>query len=85
MATREEIIEVFREVLFEMAEAESFEQGFEKGRADGTATSLIKILELRFGPLKTDYRDRILKSDLASAEAWITRAVQASDLHAVFE
>ena len=61
------------------------EQGMEMGRADGNARSLIQVLELRFGPLKTDYRDRIFKSDLASVEAWLTRAVQASDLQAVFE
>ena len=77
MATQEEIFEVFREVLFEMAEAEGF--------LEGTAGSLIQVLELRFGPLKTDYRDRIFKSDLASVQAWITRAVQAPDLQAVFE
>ena len=77
MATQEEIFEVFREVLFEIAEAEGF--------LEGTAGSLIQVLELRFGPLKTDYRDRIFKSDLASVQAWLTRAVQASDLQAVFE
>ena len=61
------------------------EQGIEMGRADGNARSLIRVLELRFGPLKTDYRDRIFKSDLASVDAWLTRAVEASDLQTVFE
>lgn len=60
---------------------EILQEGFEKGKA----TSLIQVLELRFGPLKTDYRDRIFKSDLASLDAWLTRAVQAPDLQAVFE
>jgi len=57
----------------------------QEGFLDGKARSLIQVLELRFGPLKTDYRDRIFKSDLASLDAWLTRAVQAPDLQAVFE
>jgi hypothetical protein len=61
---------------------EEFERvGFEKGKA----SSLIQVLEFRFGPLATVHRDRIISSDVTSVEAWLTKAVQAPDLNAVFE
>ena len=59
--------------------------GLEEGQAIGKASSLIQVLEVRFGPLTPDYRDRIISSDVTSVEAWLTKAVQAPDLNAVFE
>ena len=81
----DEILQEGFEKGLEKGMEKGIEQGMEMGRADGNARSLIQVLELRFGPLKTDYRDRIFKSDLASVEAWLTRAVKASDLQTVFE
>jgi len=55
--------------------------GFEKGTAD----SLIQVLELRFGPLANQFRDRILNADVPSMQAWLTRAIKESNLDAVFK
>ena len=60
-------------------------EGNAEGKAEGKATSLIQVLELRFGPLAVSDRDRILSSDVASIEGWMSRAVKENSLEAVFE
>lgn len=75
--------------FIEEFQQQGFEKGLEKGEAGGfqrgKASTLIQVLELRFGPLKADSRERILKADITSMDAWLSRVIKAPDLRAIFE
>ena len=58
--------------------------GIKKGRAEGMAEALSRILEKRFGPLSDDLRQRISVADTATVESWFDRAIAAPDLMSVF-
>lgn len=51
----------------------------------GKATSLIQVLEIRFGPLTEAFRERIYVADASSIEAWLTRAIKENTLQGVFD
>jgi Domain of unknown function (DUF4351) len=57
----------------------------ERGRAEGEAKLLIRLLEKRFGELTPDLRQRIFASDIAIIEGWFDRTVEARDLQSVFQ
>ena len=57
----------------------------EDGEAEGKASFLIQVLESRFGPLTTGFRERIIKAEVSSMEAWLTRALKENTLQAVFD
>ena len=48
-----------------------------KGRAEGEAKSLTRLLERRFGPLPAAVRSRIDVADLNQLDAWIDRVLDA--------
>ena len=68
---------------------EFFAEGEAKGRAEGEvageAKALIRLLEKRFGVVPSHLRERISGADAASIEAWIDRAVEASDMPSIFQ
>ena len=65
---------------------ERFSDQFEeKGRAEGTARALVRLLEKRFGPMPSDLRQRVSASDVTTIETWFDRALEAPELQRVFE
>jgi predicted transposase YdaD len=66
-----------------------FRQEFEalgeaRGRVQGEAQALLRLLEKRFGTVPVCFRERISTADLASIEAWFNRALEVHDLSSVF-
>ena len=53
--------------------------GEAKGRTEGKADALLRVLEKRFGAVPPRLRDRIATADVASLDAWFDRALDTSD------
>lgn len=64
---------------------EGLEQGLRQGLQQGEAASLKRLLERRFGPLSEAIASRIAQASLAEIEPWFDRAIDAPDLHSVFD
>jgi hypothetical protein len=62
-----------------------YEKGMAEGKAIGEAKILTRLLEKRFGAVPSLLRERIFAADVGQIEAWVERAFDAPDLHAVFE
>jgi len=78
----EELLEV-RNMLATRAESwkrQWLEEGEQKGRLEGEAALLLRLLERRFGPLPDRVRDRIAAADTASLEEWSLRVLDAGSL-----
>jgi hypothetical protein len=58
---------------------------FDKGKAEGEATILVRLIEKRFGDVPPHLRQRIFAADVATVEAWVDRVLDANDLQSVFE
>jgi Domain of unknown function (DUF4351) len=58
---------------------------FDKGKAEGEAKILTRLLERRFGTLPDPLRHRILAADAGSIETWVERAFDAPDLQSIFD
>ena len=58
---------------------------YEKGKAEGEAKILARLLERRFGPLTDSLRQHIFAADAGSIEAWVERAFDAPDLPSIFD
>jgi predicted transposase YdaD len=58
---------------------------YDKGKAEGEAKILTRLLERRFGSLPDPLRQHILSADVACIEAWVERAFDAPDLQSIFE
>ena len=65
--------------------AEGKAEGKAEGRIEGRAQALLRILSRRFGEVPPERQREIEMADLATLDAWIDRAIDASSLHAVFE
>ena len=66
-----------------------FSQEFEargeaRGRVQGEAHALLRVLEKRFGPVPSRLRERISTADLASIDSWLERALDVHELSSVF-
>jgi predicted transposase/invertase (TIGR01784 family) len=61
-----------------------FNEGVAKGRTEGEANALARLLERRFGSVSNRDRERILSADLTSLQTWFERAIDAPDLTSVF-
>jgi predicted transposase/invertase (TIGR01784 family) len=61
-----------------------FEDGMKRGRAEGHAKSLVRLLEKRFGTLPEPLRAQVFDADVPSLDAWLDRVFDAPDLQAVF-
>jgi predicted transposase/invertase (TIGR01784 family) len=58
---------------------------YEKGKSEGEAKVLTRLLEKRFGVVPQLLRERIFAANVGQIEAWVERVLDAPDLHAVFE
>lgn len=56
----------------------------ERYLAEGKANLLVRLLVKRFGPLEPSLQARIQAADVTTVESWFDRAIDASDLTAVF-
>jgi hypothetical protein len=56
-----------------------------EGEARGRAESLIRLTEKRFGPMSPELREKIMGADAATIDQWFDRAIDAPDLHSVFD
>jgi len=59
-------------------------QGLQKGKAEGEALALKRLLAKRFGPLPAALEARIAAASLEEIEAWFDAAITAPSLDAVF-
>ena len=57
----------------------------EKGKTEGEAKVLTRLLERRFGAVPSLLRERIFAANVGQIEAWVERAFDAPDLHTVFD
>jgi predicted transposase YdaD len=58
---------------------------YDKGKAEGEAKILTRLLERRFGTLPDPLRQRIFAADAGSIETWVERALDAPDLQSIFD
>jgi predicted transposase/invertase (TIGR01784 family) len=59
------------------------EEGREEGRAEGRAELLLKLLELKFGPLTTATVERVRNARLEDLDRWAERVLTASTLDTI--
>ncbi len=59
-------------------------RGLMRGRAEGKAATLLRLLERRFGAVPEDARARVLAAPVGDLDAWLDAFVSASDLDDVF-
>jgi len=59
--------------------------GCQRGRAEGEANALIRLLEKRFGPLPDDRRERIMRAEAGEIDAWLDRILDAPSPDAVLD
>jgi hypothetical protein len=64
--------------------AKGREEGRKEGQKSGETTMLVKMLELKFGPLPPWANDKIDQADIAEIEQWATNLFSAQTLEAVF-
>jgi predicted transposase/invertase (TIGR01784 family) len=76
----EEIMASFGQEYFESGKAAGVAEGLQQGRA----SSLIELLETRFGRVPAPLQERIYGADAASMDVWLKRVISAPDLSSVF-
>ncbi|MEO5368881.1 MAG: hypothetical protein H7833_02260 [Magnetococcus sp. DMHC-1] len=59
-------------------------KGEEKGRHDGKAEMLLKLLQARFGLVPESFQEKVASADLNDIDAWAIKIFQADSLQAVF-
>ena len=64
---------------------ELFLGGKQEGRQEGKATTLLSLLEHRFGEVPSEYRKTIFNADLPTLENWSLRVLDAQSLEEVIE
>ncbi len=60
-------------------------EGKDKGKTEGGARVLARLLEKRFGTIPNSVRQRIFSASVNEIESWAVRAFDARDLQSVFE
>ncbi|MBP1151276.1 Rpn family recombination-promoting nuclease/putative transposase [Methylocaldum sp. RMAD-M] len=60
------------------------QQGRQEGRQEGEATLLLRLLELRFGPLEETHRERLRHADADTLLQWGERVLTAQAIEDVF-
>jgi predicted transposase YdaD len=63
-----------------IGEAKGEARGKIQGKTEGKADFLLKMLELKFGPLEAEIRERVYKLDNAALEKCAERLLQAESL-----
>jgi len=59
-------------------------EGLQKGRREGAAQLLIRLLELKFGPLSDDIKHRVREAEEEQVQLWSERILSAQRLGDVF-
>jgi hypothetical protein len=84
LALRRELAEL--EEQTKMSYVTSWERfAREEGRQEGEARSLLRLLQLKFGPLDPDLTARIQTAEPAQLEVWLDRVLTASGPREVFD
>jgi len=65
-------------------EALGIAKGRAEGRAEGEIRSLMLLLELKFGTVPDEARERIANATLEQLDRWLKRVLEAENLGAVF-
>jgi len=60
------------------------QQGIRKGRLEGEAKLLLRILPRRFGPLPDEISKRVYWADPETIETWVDRVLDAESLEDIF-
>jgi len=71
-------------MVMEQGRAEGEALGIAKGRAEGEIRSLMLLLELKFGTVPDEVRERVANANLEQLERWLKRVIPAENLGAVF-
>ncbi|WP_295392453.1 hypothetical protein [uncultured Thiodictyon sp.] len=61
------------------------EEGIEKGRQEGEAKALLRLMQAKFGPPTPDLATRVQAAEADQIEVWLTRILSASSPDEVFE
>lgn len=61
------------------------EEGLEKGRQEGEAKALLRLLQAKFGPPTPDLAARVQAAEPEQIEVWLTRILTASSPDEVFD
>jgi len=72
------------QILMEQGEERGIAKGRAEGRAEGEIKSLMLLLELKFGTVPDEVRERIANANLEQLERWLKRVLPAENLGAVF-
>jgi hypothetical protein len=80
----EEIMASFGQEYFESGKAAGVAEGLQQGMQRGRASSLIELLETRFGPVPAPLQERIYGADATSMDVWLKRVISAPDLSSIF-
>ena len=70
--------------IFEQAWDDGRSIGVAKGRAEGRAEDIARLLRHRFGPLPAAVQGRVNKASLDELDIWFDRALGAPSLESVF-
>jgi hypothetical protein len=70
--------------LIEWERKQGVAEGLAKGRIQGEAAMLERLLSLRFGDLSATLKARIESADLVTLEQWTERILDANSLDEVF-
>lgn len=69
----------------EKGREEGLEEGLEKGLEKGEAILLLKMLELKFGPVPEWVNDKIATGNTKTIESWAAKLLNTNTLDEVFE
>jgi len=73
--------------LFAEGKAEGVQEGILEGKSlgvrEGKTVALLKVLEVRFGPIPVPVRQRVENADSDTIDAWLGRAIEAASLEQV--
>jgi hypothetical protein len=64
---------------------EGLEEGRQEGCREGEAALLLRLLELRFGPLDETHRGRVSQADADTLLKWGERVLTATSVEDVFK
>ena len=78
-------VTTFERAGIQKGRKEGLRIGRRKGRKEGEAAVLLRQMELKFGPLSYEYRQRIKGADAQTLLRWSERVLTAETPEAVFE
>ena len=79
-----ELWETVMPTVGEVWKQEALTEGLRRGKAEGKAETLLRLLELRFGAVPEEARARVHTAPVGGLDAWLDAFVSASSLDDVF-